>query len=160
MFRGRVTHFEHMGPSCWAIRFTSADTADFLCIKDRVKSYGPLYTAWKPDLFGGRGGWMIIARHVLKDLLPLLSNLKDVLDEETRRELFPSQQGGASHQQSATVPSRLVPYYLMLGLPVDHLASSDEIQIAYRSRAKLFHPDTGGAHQLMVALNYAYERLK
>jgi hypothetical protein len=45
--------------------------------------------------------------------------------------------------------------FATLGLPT--AASLAEIKAAYRKRAFLLHPDRGGDHQAMVALNAAYE---
>jgi len=48
--------------------------------------------------------------------------------------------------------------YRMLGLAPS--ASWDEVEKAYRKKAKLHHPDLGGDADTMRALNEAYERLK
>lgn len=48
--------------------------------------------------------------------------------------------------------------YKMLGLPPS--ASWDEIERAYRKKAKLHHPDRGGDEDAMRALNEAYTRLR
>lgn len=48
--------------------------------------------------------------------------------------------------------------YRLLGLSAS--ASWDEIERAYRQKAKLHHPDRGGDGDTMRALNEAYERLK
>jgi DnaJ-domain-containing protein 1 len=48
--------------------------------------------------------------------------------------------------------------YRMLG--VSPSASWDEIERAYRRKAKLHHPDRGGDEDAMRALNEAYEQLK
>ncbi|MBI1318177.1 MAG: DnaJ domain-containing protein [Candidatus Hydrogenedens sp.] len=48
--------------------------------------------------------------------------------------------------------------YRMLGLSSS--ASWEEIERAYRAKAKLHHPDRGGDGDTMRALNEAYARLK
>ena len=48
--------------------------------------------------------------------------------------------------------------YRMLGLSPS--ASWDEIERAYRAKAKVHHPDRGGDEDTMRALNEAYSRLK
>jgi hypothetical protein len=48
--------------------------------------------------------------------------------------------------------------YRMLGLAPS--ASWDEVEKAYRKKAKVHHPDLGGDADTMRALNEAYERLK
>ena len=62
-------------------------------------------------------------------------------------------------QQQQTIPLRLPTTYqqafLLLGLPVS--ASRRRIQRAYRQLALQHHPDHGGSHQGMVALNAAYQ---
>ena len=49
-------------------------------------------------------------------------------------------------------------YYRLLG--VSPSASWDEIERAYRKKAKLHHPDHGGDEDAMRALNEAYQFLK
>jgi hypothetical protein len=48
--------------------------------------------------------------------------------------------------------------YRILGLSPS--ASWDEIERAYRAKAKIHHPDHGGDEDTMRALNEAYSRLK
>lgn len=48
--------------------------------------------------------------------------------------------------------------YRMLGLSSS--SSWDEIQKAYKRKAKIHHPDHGGDEDTMRALNEAYNRLK
>ena len=48
--------------------------------------------------------------------------------------------------------------FRMLGLTAS--ASWDEIEHAFREKAKLHHPDRGGDEDTMRALNEAYTRLK
>lgn len=48
--------------------------------------------------------------------------------------------------------------YQLLG--VSPSASWDEVQRAYRRKAKLHHPDHGGDEDTMRALNEAYARIK
>ena len=47
--------------------------------------------------------------------------------------------------------------YKILGIPNNSTIS--EIKIAYRQAASQNHPDLGGSHQAMVAVNAAYEEL-
>lgn len=48
--------------------------------------------------------------------------------------------------------------FRMLGLPPS--ATWEEIERAYRKKAKLHHPDLGGDEDTMRALNEAYQQLK
>ncbi|HDP33893.1 MAG TPA: J domain-containing protein [Candidatus Hydrogenedentes bacterium] len=48
--------------------------------------------------------------------------------------------------------------FRLLGLSPS--ASWDEIERAYRSKAKIHHPDRGGDEDAMRALNEAYNRIK
>jgi DnaJ-class molecular chaperone len=48
--------------------------------------------------------------------------------------------------------------YRMLGL--SSTSSWDEIEKAYKRKAKIHHPDLGGDEDMMRALNEAYNRLK
>ncbi|MFO8061082.1 MAG: J domain-containing protein, partial [Bacillota bacterium] len=65
-----------------------------------------------------------------------------------------------SHQQkTASPPSQDKDLcYKMLG--VSPSATWDEIEKAYRRKAKLHHPDHGGDEDTMRALNDAYAQLK
>lgn len=45
-------------------------------------------------------------------------------------------------------------------LGVSVAASWDEVQRAYRSAALRHHPDRGGSHEVMVAINQAFDRLQ
>lgn len=47
--------------------------------------------------------------------------------------------------------------YKILGIPNNSTIS--EIKVAYRCAASKNHPDLGGSHQAMVAINAAYEEL-
>lgn len=49
-------------------------------------------------------------------------------------------------------------YYRLLGISPS--ASWDEIERAYRKKAKVHHPDHGGDEDAMRALNEAYQYLK
>ena len=55
-------------------------------------------------------------------------------------------------------PTDLDMCYRMLGLTSS--ASWDEVEKAYRAKAKIHHPDHGGDEDTMRALNEAYARLK
>ncbi len=55
-------------------------------------------------------------------------------------------------------PKDLDMCYRMLGLSPS--ASWDEVEKAYREKAKIHHPDHGGDEDTMRAVNEAYSRLK
>ena len=48
-------------------------------------------------------------------------------------------------------------YYEILGISID--APQQTIQQAYRAKAMVSHPDRGGSHEAMLAINEAYEIL-
>ena len=50
------------------------------------------------------------------------------------------------------------PWRKVLGIPDDAPLSEDVIQSAYRKRAMELHPDKGGSHDAMAALNDARQR--
>lgn len=51
----------------------------------------------------------------------------------------------------------MVNAYEILGLPTT--ASLDEIKLAYRAKARLFHPDSGGKAEHFLAVHRAFETL-
>ena len=55
-------------------------------------------------------------------------------------------------------PSDLDMCYRMLGISPS--SNMDEIEKAYKRKAKIHHPDRGGDEDTMRALNEAYNRLK
>jgi len=146
----RLEGFQAMDNGQWAIRFVSSDRDAFLSVKDVIKQWGRPFASWEPDLFNGRGGWLIDTC-VLKSVATSFSNLYQMIDDAARRVL---------QRPSETLSTRPIPFYTMLGLPATRRATGEELQQDYRTRSQLYHPDTGGAHQLMVALNYAYEQAK
>ncbi len=62
------------------------------------------------------------------------------------------------NEVSATTPPHLEVCYKMLGVAPS--ASWEEIERAYREKAKIHHPDRGGDADAMRALNDAYALLK
>jgi len=59
---------------------------------------------------------------------------------------------------SSTPPSDMELCFRLLGLSPS--ASWEDIERAYRKKAKVHHPDLGGDEDAMRALNEAYERIK
>ena len=72
------------------------------------------------------------------------------------RELRGEPTGGTDRQP--TSPAALELGYNMLG--VSPSAPWEEIERAYRTKAKIHHPDKGGDEDTMRALNDAYSQIK
>ena len=72
--------------------------------------------------------------------------------KELRGEAPPSSQRPARHTDDVEIACRL--------LGVSTSASWDQIERAYRAKAKIHHPDLGGDADAMRALNEAYKLLK
>jgi len=140
------------GESYWAIRFGSSNTEAFTEVKDEIKAYGKPLAEWHAD----SKVW-VIATSVLLKVYSRFSNFNEMANDEIREILANAK---SSKQQHIAIPSRHIPFYTILGLSLDRIATSKEIQEAYRAKSKIYHPDTGGAHPLMVALNYAYDQVK
>lgn len=76
---------------------------------------------------------------------------------------FRGDYNGYRESESKSVKNNISPQnieisYRLLG--VSPSSSWDEIERAYRRKAKIHHPDLGGDEDTMKALNEAYEMLK
>lgn len=82
----------------------------------------------------------------------------DAVIELTRRH-FPQlkvtdHRRGSSTRAVATLDADFARLHLLPSAP------ARLVQVAYRELAKESHPDRGGAHEVMLALNASYERLQ
>jgi DnaJ domain len=124
---------------------------------------------WVPEACDGRGAWYIEEQSLAK-LARLFSNysLMRWWAEEAERLRAQAAQAEAERQRHEAEQRQRKPQamplrppttyqqaFALLGLPVS--ASRRRIQRAYRQLALHAHPDHGGSHQGMVALNAAYQ---
>jgi hypothetical protein len=63
---------------------------------------------------------------------------------------------GSSHRRPAPVPALADPYRVLCVTPE---APPELVDLAYRYWAKRIHPDRGGNHESMIAINLAYEAI-
>ena len=159
---------EHLDGGGWWLRFRSRSTPTFLATKERLKTLIAYPDRlWVPEACDGRGAWYIEER-ALAQIGHLFSNyhLMRWWAEEAERLRARAAQAEAARQrreaeqrQRQAMPLRPPTTYqqafTLLGLPVS--ASRRRIQRAYRQLAQQQHPDHGGSHQGMVALNAAYQ---
>lgn len=65
---------------------------------------------------------------------------------------------GQTYRPMPTMPLRVKQAFEKLGLPTT--ATEAELKLAYRKLARQHHPDAGGNHAEMVAINRAYEAVQ
>ena len=165
-----IETLEHLDGGGWWLRFRSRSTPTFQATKEQLKTLIAYPDRlWVPEAYGGRGAWYIEER-ALAQIGHLFSNytLMRWWAEEGERLRAQAAHAEAERQrreaeqhrrQQQTMPLRPPTTYqqafTLLGLPVS--ASRRRIQRAYRQLAHQHHPDHGGSHQMMVALNAAYQ---
>lgn len=159
----------------WWLR-CRASPATMLAVKDRLKAtLRPTERFWDPDALGGRGAWFI-EEEALEKIAPLFGNYAGArwMAEQTARErqkAIAQARKETRHQRmekerkrhqaawwrvvtQASVPADAQQAFTLLGLPVS--SSVECIRAAYHRLALQRHPDRGGSHRAMVALNRAY----
>ncbi len=78
--------------------------------------------------------------------------------KELRGDYSGNEEGQKIRNNTSVSPQSAEIFYRLLG--VSPSSNWDEIERAYRKKAKLHHPDLGGDEDTMKALNEAYEILK
>ena len=170
--QAEIETLEHVTGGGWWLRFRSRSTPTFVATREKLKAHIPYPDRlWVPEACNGRGAWFIEEQSLAK-LAHLFSNYHFCrwLAEEAERERARATQAEADRrrreeeeaqrqrqQQSAPVlvPTNHHQAFILLGLPES--SPRRHIQEAYRQLALKHHPDHGGSHQMMVAINSAYQ---
>lgn len=167
--QAEIEFLEHLDGGGWWLRFRSRSTPTFQGTKEHLKmliAYPD--RLWVPEAYDGRGAWYIeeLALTRIGHLFSNYSLLRWWAEEAERLRAQAAQaeaerqrREAEQRQRQQAMPLRLPTTYqqafALLGLPVS--ASRRRIQRAYRQLAQQHHPDHGGSHQGMVALNAAYQ---
>lgn len=131
----------------YVLRFRAPARDDFDDMRLRIKALSAHEAQWQPGAFGGRGGWWL-SRAAFDKVGPLFRNYREV-----RQRLEAEARGGSSPP--------LIPLQVEQAFSVLHLRPTAPpwvVQAVYRVLAKRSHPDAGGSHEAMKALNLAYEQ--
>ena len=159
----------------WWLR-CCASPATMLAVKAQLKAMlRPTEQSWDPNGLGGRGAWFI-EEEALEKIAPLFSNYagarwmaeqavreRQEAIAQTRRETRQQrmEKERKRHQAAwwhlatqASVPADVQQAFTLLGLPA--FSSVERVREAYHRLALQRHPDRGGSHRAMVALNRAY----
>lgn len=142
----------------WLMRFYASDTDIFQATLAHMKALALYERFWDPEACAGKGAWWI-APAALARLAPFFSNYHQMRCEaeweraEAERER--EQEARRSQEQQWRLPAQEARAFALLS--VSPFATLAQVQTAYRTLALRHHPDWGGTHEQMVALNLAYE---
>jgi hypothetical protein len=159
----------------WWLRFCAAPDI-MLAVKARVNAtLHPLERFWDRNALGGRGAWFV-QEEALEKIAPLFSNYagarwmaeqavrerREVAARMREESRYRRAEKERQHHQAAwwrmvtqaRMPTDAEASFTLLGLPAT--ASVGRIRAAYHRLALQCHPDRGGSHRAMVALNRAY----
>jgi hypothetical protein len=143
----RLTRYEETVGSAVFIRWAHPSRAGFFAVVDAIRERIPAYArAYSPT----SKSWRIDTTHLhlLVDLLPELATAAHARQSSPRKPAPPWRTPVAVPPE---VEAALDALYLMPGAP------RPLIQASYRALCLRIHPDVGGDHAQMVALNRAYE---
>jgi hypothetical protein len=147
----------------WLLRFRSRSRATWTATKEKLKvliDYPGRY--WDDDALDGKGAWFIEEK-ALGRISHLFSNYSFCrwVAEEAERQRVAARQAEERRRREAeeqagrvAIPLDYHQAFTLLRLPES--APVKRIQEQYRQLALKHHPDLGGAHLAMVALNAAY----
>lgn len=148
----RIAHLESLEDG-FLFSFDSAGAHDDAA--KAVRSLDPWQRHWIPAL---RAWW--IADDAVTQLARRLPPLAEALAEWRARPRDYMAEAIASDywrrlrpRRALYVPLHVVAAYRMLGL--DPGAPADHVTAARRAQARRHHPDSGGNHETMVAINHA-----
>lgn len=159
----------------WWLRFCAAPDT-MLAVKARMNAtLRPTERSWDRDALGSRGAWFI-QEEALEKIAPLFSNYAGAhwMAEQAvreRQDVAARTREESRHQRAekerqchqaawwrlvtqAKMPTDAEASFTLLGLPAS--SSVGRIRAAYHRLALQRHPDRGGSHRAMVALNRAY----
>ncbi len=152
--RVRIVRFELAGQLAddsegFLLAFAAAAPADFMEALRAVRALPPWQRVWMP---------MAQVWWIHEDGLSMLARRLPELREHIRREAHDRIWRMVAPQTLQwswqLAPRHVRDAFIALALRCD--ASPDEVKAAYRTLAKRTHPDTGGSHAAMLALNAAY----
>ena len=144
----------------YVLRFRAPGTA-FQATLAEVKDLPAWMRRWDRELLNGHGAWWISASGLaqLARLFRNYATLRAQADaayaqwrEEARAQEARQQ---ARQTRRRGLPRQVAAAYRVLDLQPS--ASLTDIKQAYRGLAQVLHPDHGGKHTAMVALNAAYQ---
>jgi hypothetical protein len=140
----RLTRFDREAEAVW-IKWAHPDRVTFFAVADAIKARIPAYAR----TYDPRAKAWCIETYWLHELYDVLPELRDHLNgrARTRRAEPPP----CALQVPPEVAEAFVALHLLPTAP------RQVVQAAYRALAQLHHPDAGGNHQAMVAVNAAYE---
>jgi hypothetical protein len=150
----RILRFESAGQLAdesegYYLAFAAASPAAFAEALRAVRSLPPWQRAWLPL---AQVWW------IHEDGLTMLARRLPELQSLLWRTAFDRARGTSAAQTQRLLynlaPRHVRDAFALLSLRCD--ASADEVKAAYRVQAKRAHPDTGGSHAAMLALNAAY----
>jgi hypothetical protein len=152
--RVRIVRFESAGQLAddsegYLLAFAAASPADFMEALRAVRALPPWQRVWMPM---AQVWW--IHEDGLSMLARRLPGLRDRIHQEAHERAFRIISPHTFQWAWQLAPRHVRDAFTALALRCD--ASPDDVKTAYRARAKKVHPDTGGSHAAMLALNTAY----
>lgn len=132
----KLTQIDYI-PEGLLIRFTG-NSDDFKVLVAELKEHFEEGIRWTSTAFDGRGGWLI-PLPLFSRYLHYFANIEDMLAQLKERSL------------ELTIEQSFEYLHLRTSAPLAL------VKAAYRIFAQAMHPDHGGDHFQMVALNKAYE---
>jgi len=150
----RIVRFEPAGQledesEGYLLAFAAASPRDFTEALRAVRSLPPWQRVWLPMAqvwWVHEDGLSMLARRIPD----LWTRIKQEVAERPTRLTTPQTVQWAWQ----LAPRHVRDAFTALSLRCD--ASPDEVKTAYRAHAKKVHPDKGGSHSAMLALNAAY----
>lgn len=152
--RVRITRFELAGQledesEGFLLAFAAATPADFMEALRAVRSLPPWQRVWMPM---AQVWW--VHEDGLSMLARSMPELRDRIRAEAHDRVWRMVPPGTMQWGWQLAPRHIRDAFTALALRCD--ASPDDVKTAYRALAKRTHPDKGGSHAAMLALNAAY----
>jgi hypothetical protein len=147
----RITRWEPTALG-YLLAFVATDTEEFYAAKEIVKNLSPWSRRYHADI---RAWWVSeeSASLLIRNFEPLRRYLGSTGQHQQHQE---TRDGGATRNQATRPPQ--VPAEVAQAFAALHLAPTappELLAAARRVLARLHHPDAGGDHQAMIAVNNA-----